>query len=1048
MKQISQFFIDNSKFTFVVTAAVIILGIQGLLKMNSESFPSVDFAQATVTTRYDGASALDIETKITKPIEDKIREVSGIKDVRSISQSGLSTIAIRADMDNVDDVDEVMSDLQRAIDSVNDLPLDLQEDPFYLEIKSEEFPVLEIAIVGDNTNRRRDKVADLLKEEFEDSKKVKNVRAIGFAKRRFQIRLDYDKLNAYHIGVNEVLNKIRLRNINIPGGNLKSSESQQLLRLDGKITNREELDNILIRSNFTGKKVYLKDIAKVEDSDEEIKTRTRYNGQEATLLIVSKKGGADTIALVKEIYGTLKRFEKRYPDLKFKIYNNESEKVENRLNVLASNAISGLVLVVIFLFVFLPGRIGLMASLSLPIAIMATVGFMPNYDMNLNAITILALVIALGMLVDNSVVISENFTRLREEGLSAAEAAKKSVADLWLAITATAFTTIAAFLPMLVTKGIMGQFIKHIPVVVTLALLLSLFESFFLLPMRLVLGGGNVKQAKYEEKSDWFTKFQNKFEALMKRCLKARYLVLTIFFGIIFTSVFFMTVANKFILFPPDQTEVYIARLKTPTGTRLEKTYQAVKQLSDDIQATMGDEVVEHLVARAGTSKTQPTDPKAQDSDNVGMIAIYVTEDAKNNLFHLDALKKMRSIDWKGYAEEVTFEVKENGPPVGNDIEATLRSNSADDLNNFAQFIVAEMAKINGVSDLKIDDIYGDEEVYINIDYAKADQLGLNVRNIGDTVKAAVSGVIVSDVTLDNKEVDLMLRFKEDYRKSISDLKKIMIMDNQQNLVPLESIASFKVEKGLPQIKRYDFKRSKTVTGSVNSDIITAVDANNKLQEIFNANVDKFPSVSLVFGGVAESTNESMSSLFDALILSLIGIFALLVFLFKSFLKPFIIMTTIPLGLLGFSIAFSLHMRPISFLALIGIIGLGGIIVNSGIVLISFIDQMREEGELTLDQILVKASGIRLKAVLVTSLTTISGLIPTAYGIGGTDALLVPMTLAMAWGLTSGTILTLLWVPCFYAIIEDMNALVSKLVAKVLPRRVSSEEALSSGAGK
>jgi len=1030
MKKISQFFIENSKFTFVVTVAIVILGIQGLIKMNSESFPSVDFAQATVTTRYDGASALDIEPKITKPIEDKIREVSGIKDVRSISQAGLSTIVVRGDMDNVDDVDEVMSDLQRAVDSVNDLPPDLREDPAYLEIKSEEFPVLEIAVTGDNTNRKRDLIAELLKEEFEDSKKVKNVRMTGFAQRRFQIRLDYNKLNKNHIGVNEVLRKIRQRNINIPGGSLKKENTQQLLRLDGKINDAKELENILIRSNFSGKKVYLKDIANVEDSELELKVRARHNGKEATLLIVSKKGGADTIALVKEVAGTLSNFKKRYQDLTFEVYKNESDKVENRLNVLASNAISGLVLVVIFLFIFLPGRIGLMASLSLPIAIMATVGFMPSYDMNLNAITILALVIALGMLVDNSVVISENFTRLREEGMNAKDAAIKSVSDLWLPITATAFTTIAAFLPMLVTRGVMGQFIKHIPVVVTLALILSLFESFFLLPMRLALGGGKVAPVTHDQKSDWFTKFQNSFESLMKWCLKARYVVLAIFIGLFFVSIFFMTVANKFILFPPDQTEIYIARVKTPIGTRLEKTSVVIKKLSDDIQNTMGDKIIENLVGRAGTSKTQPSDPKAQDSDNVGMIMIHVTEEAKNNLSHLDALKKLRSIKWQGYASEVSFEALVNGPPVGNDIEATLRSNTSKELEDFSNLIVQELKKTQGISDLLIDNVYGDEEVYINIDYVKADQLGLNVQNIGDTVKAAVSGVIVSDVTLNNKDIDLLLRFQEDFRKDIDDLKKILIMDNQQNLVPLDSIASFKVLKGMPQVKRYDFKRSKTITGSVSSDVITSVAANKLLKTIYDQNVEKFPTVSLVFGGAAESTNDSLSSLKDALILSLIGIFALLVFLFKSFLKPFIIMTTIPLGLLGFSIAFSLHMRPISFLALIGIIGLGGIIVNSGIVLISFIDQMRDEGKFELREILIKASGIRLKAVLVTSLTTISGLIPTAYGIGGTDALLVPMTLAMAWGLTSGTILTLIWVPCFYAIIEDITALVSRLFTK------------------
>lgn len=1041
MKNLTKFFIENSKFTIVLTLGLLVLGFQGLSKMNSESFPTVDFAQAFVTTRYDGASASDIETKITKPIEDKIREVSGIKDVRSISQSGLSTIYIRADMDNVDDVNEVMSDLQRAVDGVTGLPQDLLDDPVYTEIKSEEFPVLEVAIVGANTDRKRDLISDLLKEEFEDSKLVKEARLVGFAPRRFQVRLDYDLLDQYHIGINEVISSVRDRNINVPGGNIKQEKSQKLLRMEGKVNNSEELGNILVRSNFSGQKVLIKDIADAEDSEEEIKVRTRYNGEDATLIIVSKKGGTDTIQLVTDIEKKLESFRKRYgEDYKFEVYNNESKKVANRLDVLTSNAVSGLILVIVFLFIFLPGRIGLLASMSLPLAIMATAGLMPSYGMNLNAITILALVIALGMLVDNSVVISENFTRLREEGMSPMDAAMESVLSLWLPITATAFTTIAAFLPMLVTKGIMGQFIKFIPIVVTISLIASLGESFFLLPMRLVLAGGKVEKTdKNVVKTDWYSKFQSKFETLMDWAVRHRYIVLGAFLTTVFVSVFLMGVANKFILFPPDQTEIYVARVETKTGTRLSETNRIMERLSKDVKKVMRKNIA-HIVARSGTSKVQPNDPKAQDGNNVGMVTIYVTDEAKNNLDHTEGLKLLKSINWKEYADSVSFEALINGPPVGNDIEATFRSNSAKDLDAVIGNVIERLSAVDGVTDLKTDDVFGDNEVYINVDYVKADQLGLNVNAIGTTVRAAFAGLIVSTVTLDNKDVDLMVRLKEPFRKNIEDLKKLMIMDKLGNLVPLGSIAKFREQRGTPHIKRYDYKRSKTLTGNVNDEKVTAVKANKMVEETYNQIKAQYPSVSTVFGGVAESTKESMDSLKDALVLSLIGIFALLVFLFKSFLRPAIIMTTIPLGLLGFSIAFFLHERPISFLALIGIIGLGGIIVNSGIVLISFIDQMRDAGEEDLHTILVKASGLRLKAVLVTSLTTISGLIPTAYGIGGTDAILVPMTLAMAWGLTSGTILTLVWVPCAYAILEDFTAWFSRVFSSRKSEKRDSTE--------
>jgi multidrug efflux pump subunit AcrB len=342
------------------------------------------------------------------------------------------------------------------------------------------------------------------------------------------------------------------------------------------------------------------------------------------------------------------------------------------------------------------------------------------------------------------------------------------------------------------------------------------------------------------------------------------------------------------------------------------------------------------------------------------------------------------------------------------------------------EIVKEQLQKIEGISDLKVDDVIGDNEDFVLVDYEKADRLGLTVRSIGDAVQTAVSGQIVSTVTLANKDVDLFVQYASKDREDTESLSKIEVMDQRGNLVPIGQFAEFRVDQGSPQIKRFDFKRSKTLTGNVSEEVITAVQANARLKEIFDEHALDLPNVSLRFGGVAENTKESMESLFTALILSLIGIFALLVFLFNSYLRPAIIMSTIPLGLFGFSIAFYLHERPISFLALIGVIGLGGIIVNAGIVLISFIDQLREEGNMSFDDILAKASRLRLRAVFVTSLTTISGLIPTAYGIGGDDAMLIPMTLAMAWGLTSGTILTLVWVPCAYAILEDFTLLMAK----------------------
>ncbi|MBY0517959.1 MAG: efflux RND transporter permease subunit [Bacteriovoracaceae bacterium] len=1025
MKNIADFFIRNYKLTLVLMGFMLVIGLQGIRRMNAESWPAVDFAIATITTQYKGASPEDIEALITKPIEDEIRTVSGLKDVKSISQIGQSQIIVRVDMDNVDEV-KVMDDLQKAVQRVSKLPADLEQQPDFKEIKSAEFPAIEIAVVGNGDNRLRDKIADSLKEEVEDIFAVKDVRPTGYREREFTVELDMAKMKQMNIGVAEVLSKAQSRNISTPGGDMKDANTKRLVRLDAKVKTAEELGDLVIRSNFAGQIVRLKDVANAIDGAKEPRTLATWNGKDAVLLIVNKKAGADTIKLADKVFEVVERYKKTYEgSVEFKVYNNEAKKVRAKLDTLTSNAVSGLIVVVVFLLIFIPGWVGIMASMSLPLAILTTLGVMPLFGLNLDSITILALIISMGMLVDNSIVITDNFVALRREGMATHEALVKSVTDLWAPITATAFTTIAAFLPMLVTKGIMGKFIMAIPIVVTISLLISLLESFFFLPMRLSFVGNRVKKLDAGGK-DWFIPYRLKFENLMRLVIKRRYLTVGAMLALIVGSMILNKVGNKFILFPAEQTEIYMARMQTPVGTPKEKTKELTAELSRKILEVMGEDVRE-VVARAGTTKGRPDDAKGGEGDNQGMVTIYASDNAKFNIPYTVFLKKLRdNIDTTKYGS-VVFEELVNGPPVGAAVSATFRSNNAQKNQEVIDLVIKELGATPGILDLKIEDVVDSDEVLVRVDYPLADRLGINVADIGTTIRTAMGGLLVSDVTLDNKEVKLNVKFRDMDRQNYQDLNLIPVMDKQGNLVPLSKVASFDTKPGTPQIKRYDYKRARTITASVDGVKMTSPKANAILKAKWQELQLKYPEVSLIQGGENESTAESLQSLFDAMILALIGIFALMVFMFRSFLMPFVIMMTIPLGLIGFSVSFFFHQRPISFMALIGIIGLGGIIVNSGIVLVDFINSMRKEGKLPLEEILVQASGQRVRAVITTSLTTMAGLFPTAYGIGGADSMLIPMTMAMAWGLTTGTIFTLIFVPPAVAIIEDWMTFLMKL---------------------
>ena len=1031
MTKTVRFFIKNYKLTIVLSLMLLVYGLQGLSNMNAEKFPAVSLATATIVTEYDGASAEDIEVKITKLIEDEIKSVVGIKDFNSVSKSGLSNIVVRVDMDNYN-VSEVMDEIQKKIERTSGLPNDLRDNPEFTELNSEEMPVFKIAILGPNNKRQRDKTAEELEEIFEDIPEVKNVTLQGYGEREFKILLNNKKLEENYISISEVLKKVKSRNVNIPGGALKLGDQEALLRLEGKINNADELKKFMIRSNFSGQEVLLEDIATIIDGEEEKRILTRYNGEPATILTVVKKAGEDAINLVKDIKFSLAEFKKEQtnPEVKFAIVLDESLDVKNKLKVLTSNAITGLALVIFFLFVFLPGKIGLLTSLSLPLAVFATFGAMPVLGMNLDTITILALIIAIGMLVDNGVVISESYTRYLEQGEKPEEAASKAVNELSGAITTSALTTSAAFLPMLVTKGVMGAFIASIPIVVTTSLLFSLGESFFLLPMRLAKLARSTKEpsktAKKSRKMNLYKRFESLFERTIRFCVKTRYLVLILFFCIIGSSFFMLLVMNKFILFPAEETEIYLARYEAPHGTTVEHVDELSVKLASQVREVLGDQV-DHILATTGEQRSDANDPKAGDGANLGLLSINVDDETKYNVPYTEVLARLRTIE-ASYLTKLSFEEKLNGPPVGNPIEAKFRSNDSAALQKMVDLVLADMQQVSGVKDLTIDDVIGEDEIFVNIDHKTADRVGLTAEDIGNTLRAAMSGNFISEVTLANKDVNLKIRLQENFRHSLEDVRNLKILNLEGQLIRLGKVATFERTAGSPQIKHFKNKRSKTITGNIDVDIITSQEANKFLKKSFEKHRNTIKGVSLYQGGAAESTAESMASLAEASILAVFAIFGLLVFAFNSFLKPFIILTTIPLGLLGMSLSFYLHQKPVSFLALIGIIGLAGMIVNSGIVLISYIDQLKRESHLNSKEILVKAAVVRLKPVVVTSLTTISGLLPTAYGIGGTDAMLVPMTLAMAWGLTTGTILTLIWVPCAVGILEDLDMLVKKII--------------------
>ena len=1022
-----KFFLNNPRLVILIIFSLGLLGVRGLLQLKRESIPPVDFARARITTIYPGSSPAEMEELVTNKIEDEIRTVGGLRKVNSLSQAGLSTILIRVDIDNADST-QVINDLQHSLQKVKDLPDEVLNPPHLLHIKANtDRPTLYLTVTGPDHHRRRDEIAFQLKSHIEKVPGVSEIIMFNYRKRELQVLLSMKQMEKYHVSLADVVSSIKKQSLDIPAGYLEGKNQRHLVRLSGKPRTKKELENMVIRSNFSGKKVFIRDVARVTDGAEKsLALRYFYKPEKnqpfqlspAVSMHVIKTEREDDIQLDSKIKNVIKRFE-RHMDPTYKIHpvHNEGQRTKQRLGAVGNNTIIGLFLVFLIFFFFLPSRAGLMAAFSLPFAILSSFAFLPFMGVTFNTITMLAFVICIGMLVDNSVVIAEHYSRLMsEQSIQPKEAALLSVQRFWKPVTATVLTTIAAFLPMLVTTGVMGQFIKWIPIVVTAALLMSLLESFFLLPVRLSWFPPLQKGQKYQRAIlTSLNTMENKFEVLIKKVVSRKYRSLAVIGLLLLSGLLVHMLGNKVNLFGQKSPELYTVHFTMPANTPLPITDKTLHRIAKQTNNTIDPKNIKTLSAWATAEE--------------GQMMIAIKPSVLKKLNYKNVLEELRKID-KGKAKILRFNVITPGPPSGKALQVAIQSNERKEIKKFIEEIFPEVEKIPGLKDLEVDpDSETGKEYKIQLNQEVLPRLGLDVQSAGTALRTALEGHLITELT--DKGESFYIRIRQDDRElnSLQDLKQIKIREPFGRLVPLSRIAQIVEKQAVPDKKRYNFYPALILQANVNEKITTSLEVNQKVKKIIDKKITDYPNLSYQLIGEQEMLTESMSSLFNASVIALFAIFIILIILFKNFMLSFLILSCIPLGLIGVSWAFFFHQHPLNFFALIGVVGLAGVVVNSAIILVSYILRLRREQPSTpLTDIVIQASKLRFRPILITNLTTLGGLFPTAYGIAGYEPLLMPMTLAFFWGLMVATLLTLIWIPCGILIMEDGKKLALRLL--------------------
>ena len=1029
--KIIRFSVKHSLFVNLLSLFLVVAGIVSLFQLNREAFPNVSYDVVTVTTSYRGASAEEVERLVTAKLEKELREVDDIEEIYSSSGEGFSQIVLEISPDATDNR-KVTSDIQKAVDRVTDLPREVDDRPVVTEIVSGKIAVIKVALSGNLDEFTLRDIAEKMQDRFEDITGVASVSKSGWRDEEYWVEPDLEAMLEYHVSLEEIMDSLNQRNVAIPGGKLRDGRQEFVVKVMGEFSGKEEIENVVIRANDLGNWLRVKDVASVKHTFEDERELTRVLGSRSLTLDVIKRNKGDAIEIVENVKDIIEEFRENGPEeLEISTLWDLSYYINRRLRVLRFNGTIGLIFVVAILFIFLRPIPAITTALGIPIAMLTTLYMMNLLGMSINLISMFGLITVLGMIVDDGIIISENTHRYLEQGMSPREAAIKGAGEVAAPVLATVLTTVSAFSPLLFMSGILGKFIRPISVVVIIALAASVIEAFVILPSHLAdfckpLAGKSGNGRGAEKQMRWFKSLRSFYRRLIGWALDHRYLVsgglVMAFIGAVLLAVFVV----PFILFPSHGVEQFEIRAEAEVGTSLERMAELMVPVEEFVDK-LPDEHLDTYQAIVGAIRQEgDIDPEARSGSNLGMINVYLTPAQERRETAQDIIEGMRPglEQLKESMPELTrlyFKEYETGPPVGKAVDVRVRGEDFGVITEVTAKIRDYLSGLEGVYDVGDSYDLASRELRIAVDEEKAAKAYLTVGQVARAVHNALEGGVATTIKRSKaeEEIKVMVRLPKEQRDTRQVFDELFIRNSRDNLVPLREIARIEEQKTMRTINHLDGKRFVSVFGSVDNKKMTSSKAGGLLQKEFKDVIRDYPGYNLIFAGEQEETAKSMRSLLIAFGIAVLLIFIILATQFNSLMQPAVVLLTIPFGMIGVILAFWLHGRPFSFLAILGIIGLTGVVVNDSIVLVDFINKLRQKGVSRRDSI-IEAGTLRLRPVLITTFTTVAGLSTVAYGIGGSDPFLKPMALAISWGLLFATALTLVIMPCFYAIIDDV----------------------------
>ncbi len=1031
---LAKFALRNPISILMAVLMAIILGIISFSKLPVDMFPEITFPSITVATFYPGANPQDMERMVTYPVEKAVSTVNGVKYVQSISRQGASLVTIYFNWGS--NLDSAQSDVLQAINLIHgDLPKDVQY-PIIRKFDVSQISVIFISLTGGGLNEGQlyDLAYNVVEPELEHVPNVASARVGGGKIREIQVNFDRERLQAFNLSPDAIILAIQQANLIIPSGDIKAGPFDYRLFTETQFSLVKPIEDIIV-TNIRKMPVYIRDIAQVRDDFAEQTNIIRVNGQPAVTMGVQKTSGTNTIQVVDDVRKVLPRIQKMLPPgvVMLELFD-QSVYIRNSITTLQHEALIGAGLAVLVILIFLRNfRSTMIVSLAIPISIVCAFILLYFNNLSLNVFTLGGLALGVGRLVDDAIVVLENIYRHRNAGDSPEDAAIKGSGEVGLAVLASTITTIIVFLPVVFISGIAKLLFIPLALTVAFSLIASYFVSMTVIPVL----SRKYLQPEIEEYSptasswflrlktrlkEWFEKIDAFYQATLTWALAHRKTVVLIVVLILLGSLpLYFFIGTEF--FPSMDESQFRFFVQLPVGSRLEESAKVAARMETIIQETMGQDT-RAIQVNFG----QPTGSVAaiwsqNSGPHMGWVRVRLVDPGARKLTSDEWMEKLRPKLFQEFPGVKIFFT--SGGIVrmlisfGNEnpIDIEVLGYDLKIGEKLAAEVAAIVRSIPGAKDVRVSREEDYPQQNIVIDRERAALMGLSVAQVAKAVQTFINGYeasVFSDPYTGN-QYDITVRAMEKDRASLSDLSQIFVLNNQGKPIPLDNIASISRGAAPIQVERKYQQRIIHVTANTfDRDLgSVAADIQAKLDQI-----NLPPNFKINLGGAVESQRESFIALLGALILAIVLVYMVLAAQFKSLLDPFIIMFSVPLGIIGVLWALFLTETNLSVTSFMGVIMMAGIVVSNGILLVDYTNRLRGRG-MGLQEAVVRAGRTRLRPILMTTLCTILGLIPMAVGLGEGSESNAPMAIAVIGGLTISTLLTLLFIPTLYTIFEE-----------------------------